>query len=184
MRFLFTLFVRWIFYLIGGSSYIRVVLAHHKLSGWWLSTKDTSGHLLPSLIFIHVNTCRHQAPPTPGWNSDRPFYNYAEYKYIFFILIFFSYTGVKFLKDRVTEEKLIVHSDTAPRSVCQIRLNSQHCQPSNCKTLVEKQRSFYNDLTSFKGVKTLNLSKYVSPNISELKYQYSDFELDLGDTCR
>lgn len=34
------------------------------------------------------------------------------------------------------------------------------------------------------GVKTLNLSKYVSLNISELKYQYSDFELDLGDTCR
>lgn len=89
----------------------------------------------------------------------------------FFISLFFSYTGVKFLKDRVTEEKLIVHSDTAPRSVCQIRLNSQHGVALSAFELQNtslRAEEFYSDLTSFKGVKTLNLSKYVSLNISEL----------------
>lgn len=90
---------------------------------------------------------------------------------IFFYFIIFSYTGVKFLKDRVTEEKLIVHSDTAPRSVCQIRLNSQHGVALSAFELQNtslRAEEFYSDLTSFKGVKTLNLSKYVSLNISEL----------------
>lgn len=89
----------------------------------------------------------------------------------FYFIIFFSYTGVKFLKDRVTEEKLIVHSDTAPRSVCQIRLNSQHGVALSAFELQNtslRAEEFYSDLTSFKGVKTLNSSKYVSLNISEL----------------
>lgn len=58
MKFLFTLFVPADLNLITESSYIRLVLAHNKVSAGCVNTIGTIGHLLPSLIFTRTDLQR------------------------------------------------------------------------------------------------------------------------------